>query len=84
MQHWKYILFCTAMHGETIVLFPPHITHADMCSAFPRDKVISAGFLNFNEETKRFICYGKSTSLGVESRPEEDEFFANKLVAPSF
>lgn len=81
MQHWKYILFCKAMHGETIVLFPPHITHADIRDAFPHDEVLGAGFVRFDETTKRLICYGKSTSLGVESRPD-DEFFANKLVEP--
>jgi hypothetical protein len=40
-------------------------------------KVISAGFIGFNGE--RFYCYGKSLSLELYSRPEEDSMLANNL-----
>jgi hypothetical protein len=71
------------MHGDTAVLFPPHVTHADMVKAFPDATLLGAGFVRFDETTRKLFCYGKSSSLGVESR-EEDNFFVNKLVEPLF
>ena len=81
MQHWKYIMLDMPMSGDTIFIFPPHFSHADMKRAFDHVEVLSAGFVKFDETEKKFVCYGKSDSLGIGSRPD-DAWFASKLLNP--
>ena len=78
MENWKYVVL-DMPQAETIIIFPPHLTHADMTMGFP---AVSAGFLSFRQSTKKFFCYGSSSSLGIPSRPDEDAWYANKLLNP--
>jgi len=54
--------------NEVIFIFPSTITHSNMANRF-KSKIISAGFVDL--ENKH--CYGKSVSLKIKSR-EEDNF----------
>jgi hypothetical protein len=56
------------------IIFDECYTHANMAGGM---SIISAGFC-FLEDGK-FHCYGKSTSLGIASRPEEDSRILNKM-----
>jgi hypothetical protein len=63
----KYIVFeDNALGAETIVVFPGNIQHQQM-GMVPGRK-ISAGFVH----TESMSCFGKSVSLDLKSRPEED------------
>ena len=56
------------------IIFDECYSHVDMARGM---RITSAGFC-FLEDGK-FRCYGKSLSLGIESRPEEDSEFLNKM-----
>lgn len=57
-----------------IIIFPAHIQHKD----FKHMNIESAGFCYVkNNEVK---CFGKSTSLGLESNPEEDSLKATRQL----
>ena len=79
MNHWKYILFDFPVTGNVIILFPPHLSHADMKNAFSNIEAESAGFVRLDEFGKELICYGKSDSLGLASKPG-DAIYANYLL----
>lgn len=76
---WKYVLLDFPIGGYTIILFPPTISHADMANGFPGAEPVSAGFLRLDEFKKELICYGKSDSLGLASKPG-DAIYANRLL----
>lgn len=78
---WKYILLDMPMTGYVIILFPPHMKHSDMKNAFPHIEAVSAGFVRMDEFDKELICYGKSDSLGLASKPG-DAIYANYLLKP--
>lgn len=83
MDRWKFLILDMPMSGETAVLFPPHLPHAEMAQAFASAMPVAAGFVRFNEETKRFECYGKSDSLKLTPRKEPegiDEYLVNKVL----
>jgi hypothetical protein len=57
------------------IVFDECYTHADIARGLT---VTSAGFVFFGNDGK-FHCHGKSTSLGINSKPEEDSREINKL-----
>ena len=67
----KYIV----IDPNIMIVFPKHIGHDTVAAKFGTDKVLSAGFFtartNKDNDTETH-CWGKSVSLGIESRPEED------------
>lgn len=73
----KYVMFVRTLNaGQKVaypIIFPDLLIHADVAKFMHRgdlrDAVIdSAGFVNpFTLE-----CFGKSESLGIESKPERD------------
>lgn len=65
----KYII---GPHGP--IIFDECYTHFEMAHGM---RITSAGFVYFNDG--KFHCYGKSTSLGINSKPEEDSKVINKL-----
>jgi hypothetical protein len=70
----KYVVLDVPMAGEEIFLFPVTLNHKDFVKALGY-KVVSAGFVGHNPETKcGFYCYGESMTLGLKSRPKEDQF----------
>ena len=75
---WKYIVF-DLMESPTVVLFPPHVSHADMAHRFRPIKPLSAGFVQWDDSRREFACYGRSDSLGLGSA-EEDSFYVNRVM----
>lgn len=85
----KYVCFEDRKTGkQTIVLFDRHINHVDMADAVTRVRLydernewyrgvypVSAGFVHPD-----LTCYGRSESLQLNSRPEED----TKLLKEQF
>lgn len=61
-------------------IFSERENHFDVAQALiPRfGPVLSAGFCGYNEDYHCWTVYGKSVSLGVESRPE-DQKILNKM-----
>lgn len=67
----KYIV----IEPNIIIVFPKHIGHDTMAAKFVNHKILSAGFFTATTNKDNDIetnCWGKSISLGLESRPEED------------
>ena len=73
MYPTKYVVVKHLDNGmETPYIFPNFITHSD----FARDvgygsHVVSAGFCYIDKDLS-FVAHGKSVSLKVASRPDED------------
>lgn len=78
MADWKYI--CLDLDGGTVVLFPPTMTHADVAARFQPSQAESAGFVRFDETSRRFVCYGRSESLKLTTKAD-DAVFVNRLMA---
>lgn len=66
---WKYVVFLDAEGDERIALFDPSTLHADYVARarIPVGRLVSAGFATADKE-----CFGRSTSLGLSSRPRAD------------
>lgn len=64
----KYIIFS----NRQAIIFSRDIEHRDMAQqTYGVNRVFSAGFVTkHNDQIK---CYGKSTSLDVDSKPEQDK-----------
>ena len=76
MSRKKYIVI-KAGTLEMPILFSELQSHVEVAAAFGHP-VLGAGF--WGEDTEgRFVCYGKSVSLQIESRPEEDAAVMNRL-----
>lgn len=57
---------------NTIVIFPEIIDHFEMASRFKDCTIISAGFVQLNDNNvDGNVCYGKSVSLKLESHPND-------------
>jgi len=52
---------------DHIIVFGSNLIHKAMAEPYSPRKVVGAGFIRFTD--KGPYCYGKSESLGVESRP---------------
>jgi hypothetical protein len=76
----KYIVVDNGL-ADAFILFPMMYNHSDVARAFP-GTVISAGFVLDFGDGRGFQCYGKSISLNISSRPEEDEALLRKQLLP--
>ncbi len=66
----KYIVF-EGFAGEQIpIIFPKRILHEEMREQVPYSKVLSAGYVLFNND--KFLCYGDVKELNTKARQEED------------
>lgn len=81
MNNVKYVI----VNGSAIV-FSAAIQHKDMVGY--NEKCEGAGFVQFvpfknewGEERVKASCYGKSISLGIESRPEEDSMIVTRQIS---
>ncbi len=75
----KYVIFQTP-DGEQAVIFPSEtIFHDEMASHFSTYEVVSAGFVSIDQEGK-IECSGRSTSLNIESRGEDDEIIIQRQL----
>ncbi len=75
----KYVVISdpTSISDEIIIPFSSTITHKVMAQRLIQndDEVImSAGFIRFMGSDP--VCYGRSISLGLNSRPEDDTLLA--------
>ena len=62
-----------------MIVFSELIEHKQFAGLNP----ISAGFISFRANELGDVeahCYGKSISLGISSRPDEDSEIANKQI----
>jgi hypothetical protein len=77
MKVIKYIM----QDGDTPILFPEWLTHSDVARSLGRD-VISAGFCNVGGRddygNPLFHCYGKSVSMQLKSRGQQDSDILNR------
>ena len=81
MQEVKYVIV-----GGSAIVFSAAIQHKDMVGY--NEKCEGAGFVRFDTETDPIYgdtiivakCYGKSVSLGIESRPEEDSRIVTRQI----
>jgi hypothetical protein len=80
----KYVI----VNGCAIV-FSAAIQHKDMVGY--NEKCEGAGFVRFyvqkdewDEEVVIAKCYGKSISLGIESRPEEDSIIVTRQITNTY
>ena len=71
MEKHKYVIIGDY---DSVVIFPMIIEHSEFRSKEPK----SAGFCYINTEKKIVECFGKSVSLGIESRENEDSVLATK------
>lgn len=80
MDKVKYIV---VDYYNQVIIFPEIIQHKDMADGF---RVLSAGFISFyidkqlGHNTINCTCYGKSVSLGIESRGEVDNILVRKQI----
>ena len=72
----KYIVIESQLGAECLIAFSHLLTHAEVGHRLP---VVSAGFLFISDKGKA-QCFGKSTSLNLESRPEQDTDLANRQI----
>lgn len=60
-------------NDNIIVIFPRDIDHSAMASCLNDCTIISAGFVNLNNDyIDENICYGEARSLNLKSFPKED------------
>lgn len=72
MRVMKYII----IGGDTPIIFPDHLTHAEVALKFGgRERVSGAGFCGVNGRDEcgnaLFECYGESVSLKIKSGPDD-------------
>ena len=67
----KYLI-CEDFGGHQIAfLFPDRVDHADMREQLPYANILSAGYVQLENES--FRCHGGSKELNIDARPEEDK-----------
>ena len=74
----KYIVL-DSIDMEQIILFPHDVGHDYIAKSFPGQKVLSAGFVDFEQDPPQ--CFGESISLGIMSRPKLDTELLNVSIA---
>lgn len=76
MDYAKYI-----MVGRFPVIFHPGIQHSDVSVKLlvGKNEIKSAGFIKQTDDG-HFVCYGESTSLGLQSNPEIDSKLVDRLL----
>jgi len=66
---FKYIIILEPQFKVEIpVIFPENLSHDSFKNCF---KIVSAGFMTLDEN--EITCFGESTSLKKESRPDGDK-----------
>ena len=73
MDRVKYVITKYGL-TDTIFVFPAHVEHLKFAEHM--GTVLSAGFVNIATKT----CYGRSSSLNLESNPEVDNILLRILL----
>lgn len=74
----KYITFENISGDERYVIFDKITDHSKMArSLVGFGQALGAGFVGFDSDGAH--CYGKSVSMGIESRGEKDSELINSL-----
>lgn len=74
----KYIVVHSGFGTESIIVFSELLSHADVARG---QSVVSAGMIQLGDRDA--ACYGRSSTLDLNARPEEDSWLANKQLYPS-
>ena len=76
----KYLILQTP-EGEKAVIFPEEdFFHDEMAERLSQLGIIAAGFVQIGENGK-VHCFGRSESLDVEGRGEDDEIVIARQLA---
>ncbi len=59
-----------------VVVFGPHVQHADVAAKIADDTPVSAGFVRVSRDGE-LVAYGDSFSLGLKSNPNVDTLLLN-------
>lgn len=78
MKELKYIIVKDEFDNDAPVMFTSSIIHSYIRARYC--PLISAGFTKIYPNTQKVICYGESTSLGLESRGEIDAKIIHELI----
>ena len=75
---WKYVCYVDDDGDEVLETFDPAIIHSAYVErkGINRNRLVSAGFATVHGE-----CYGRSTSLGIPSRPHADTTLLRECIA---
>ncbi|TFG99681.1 hypothetical protein E4H12_01920 [Candidatus Thorarchaeota archaeon] len=80
MDHDKYIVFRKDDGEEYSVIFPAYRAHDEFAITVETSDVpISAGFV-ISDAFGAYVCFGKSVSLNLGSRPKEDGELVNSTT----
>lgn len=75
----KYIILDGHLH-DIPVLFPASLEHAEMADDLKHlGEPLSAGFVDLMYDGSGVSAHGRSTSLGISSRPEDSEIIGRFL-----
>ena len=74
----KYITYESIEYGSIFVIFDKITNHDDMASRLSYEKILGAGFVGFADDVGA-CCYGKSVSLKIKSRGQEDNKIINRF-----
>lgn len=77
MRIAKYIVWDGC--GKQAVVFDDLINHSDMARALGMEKVLGAGFCYLDDGA--FHSYGKSISLNIHSRGQDDDKILNEKLS---
>lgn len=65
----KYIIFEDFAGQPEPFIFPRRVDHGDMREQMPYTKVLSAGYIEWQEGA--FVCHGGYSELDAVARPED-------------
>ena len=81
MPQCKYIILDQGFPEP--ILFAETLNHSDVADALGgRGKVLGAGFCYIQDN--KYVCYGKSTSLKMVSRGDEDSKVLNRCFGITY
>ena len=86
MREAKYIVVDNMKGCEGIVVFPNFEDHFKIASLYGgKDHVVSAGtcniYFNIIDEELVFECHGKSTTLEINARKDEDSKLLKRMFS---
>lgn len=82
MSNSKYIVYNDRTSElDTMLIFPEWISHASIAKGHGASgPLVSAGFIDFDATCRDSVCYGRSESLNLSSRPEFDTKLLHQLM----